>query len=75
MAPNPSEPHISPMSDRLEDLRTALADRYEIEKEIGHGGMANVYLAQDLKHHRQVVVKVLRPDLAARWGRSGFCVR
>ncbi len=53
MAPNPSEAHISPMSDRLEDLRTALADRYEIEKEIGHGGMANVYLAQDLKHHRR----------------------
>lgn len=60
------------MADRLEDLRTALADRYEIEKEIGHGGMANVYLAKDLKHHREVAVKVLRPDLAAALGPERF---
>ncbi len=48
------------MSD-LDRLKTALADRYEIEREIGQGGMANVYLAEDLKHHRKVAVKVLRP--------------
>jgi serine/threonine-protein kinase len=46
-------------------LRAALADRYRIERELGQGGMATVYLAEDLKHHRKVAVKVLRPDLAA----------
>lgn len=42
-------------------LATALADRYRIERELGAGGMAMVYLAEDLKHKRQVAVKVLRP--------------
>ncbi len=56
------------MSDRLDDLKTALAGRYEIDKEIGQGGMATVYLASDVRHHRQVAVKVLRPDLAAALG-------
>ena len=42
MASTQSQPHISHMADRLEDLRTALADRYEIEREIGAGGMATV---------------------------------
>ncbi len=46
-------------------LSTALADRYKIERHLGEGGMANVYLAEDLKHHRKVAVKVLRPELAA----------
>ncbi len=46
-------------------LSTALADRYRIECELGEGGMANVYLAEDLKHERKVAVKVLRPELAA----------
>ena len=50
------------MTDRL---RAALADRYRIERELGQGGMATVYLAEDLKHHRKVAVKVLRPELAA----------
>ena len=49
----------------LERLTTALEDRYRIERELGRGGMATVYLAEDLKHPRQVAVKVLRPDLAA----------
>ncbi len=49
------------MPDLLDRLKTALADRYAIEREIGAGGMATVYLAEDLKHHRKVAVKVLRP--------------
>ena len=46
-------------------LSTALAERYRIERELGEGGMATVYLAEDLKHKRKVAVKVLRPELAA----------
>ena len=53
-------------------LTTALADRYRIERELGHGGMATVYLAHDLKHDRQVALKVLRPDLAAVLGAERF---
>jgi serine/threonine-protein kinase len=53
-------------------LRAALANRYRIEREIGSGGMATVYLARDLKHDRQVAVKVLRPDLAAVMGVERF---
>ena len=60
------------MSDVLERLRSALADRYAIDAELGAGGMATVYLAEDLKHHRQVAVKVLRPDLAATLGPERF---
>ena len=55
-----------------EALRTALADRYRIERELGQGGMATVYLAEDLKHHRKVAVKVLRPELAATLGPERF---
>jgi serine/threonine-protein kinase len=53
-------------------LATALADRYRIERELGAGGMATVYLAQDLKHDRRVAVKVLRPELAAVIGAERF---
>lgn len=53
-------------------LRAALADRYLIEGEIGSGGMATVYLAQDLKHDRRVAVKVLKPELAAVMGTERF---
>ena len=60
------------MPDLLDRLKTALADRYAIEREIGAGGMATVYLAEDLKHHRQVAVKVLRPELAAVVGAERF---
>src|SRR5437016_12025015 len=51
---------------------TALADRYAIERELGRGGMATVYLARDLKHDRLVAVKVLRPELAALLGTERF---
>ena len=60
------------MTDILERLKTALADRYVIDREIGAGGMATVYLAEDVKHHRQVAVKVLRPELAATLGPERF---
>ena len=53
-------------------LSTALSDRYRIERELGQGGMATVYLAEDLKHHRRVAVKVLRPELAAVIGADRF---
>jgi serine/threonine protein kinase len=53
-------------------LVAALADRYRIERELGQGGMATVYLAQDLKHDRQVAIKVLHPDLAAALGAERF---
>jgi Tol biopolymer transport system component len=58
----------------LESLRTALADRYKIERELGAGGMATVYLAQDLKHDRKVAIKVLKPELAAVLGAERFVV-
>ena len=60
------------MPDIFDRLKTALADRYTIEHEIGSGGMATVYLAEDLKHHRKVAVKVLRPELAAVLGPERF---
>ncbi len=60
------------MPDTFERLKAALADRYAIEHELGAGGMATVYLAEDLKHHRKVAVKVLRPDLAAALGPERF---
>ena len=53
------------MADALDHLVAALADRYTIDHEIGRGGMATVYLAEDLKHHRKVAIKVLRPELSA----------
>ena len=53
-------------------LRAALADRYRIDRELGADGMATVYLAQDLKHQRNVAVKVLHPDLAAALGPDRF---
>ncbi|NIM50522.1 MAG: protein kinase [Gemmatimonadales bacterium] len=60
------------MSDDLDRLRAALADRYQIERELGSGGMATVYVAHDLRHRRRVAVKVLRPDLAAALGADRF---
>src|SRR5213596_3296139 len=60
------------MSDALERLGAALAEHYTIEREIGAGGMATVYLARDLKHDRKVALKVLRPELAAVLGIERF---
>jgi serine/threonine-protein kinase len=53
-------------------LRAALADRYRIERELGQGGMATVYLACDLRHDRDVAIKILRPELAAVIGAERF---
>ena len=60
------------MTEITARLTTALANRYTIERELGAGGMATVYLAEDLKHHRPVAVKVLRPELAAVLGAERF---
>ena len=60
------------MTDPEARLRQALADRYRIERELGRGGMATVYLADDLRHHRQVAIKVLRPEVAATLGAERF---
>jgi serine/threonine-protein kinase len=56
----------------LERLTAALADRYRLERELGAGGMATVYLAEDLKHKRKVALKVLKPELAAVLGAERF---
>ena len=63
------------MNELTACLSTALADRYTIERELGSGGMATVYLAEGLKHHRKdrdVAVKVLCPELAASLGVERF---
>jgi len=60
------------VSDIPPELQAALAARYELRRVLGRGGMATVYLADDRKHHRQVALKVLRPDLAASLGAERF---
>ncbi|MEO5824404.1 MAG: serine/threonine-protein kinase, partial [Gemmatimonadales bacterium] len=60
------------MTDAVTRLTAALSDRYRIEREIGQGGMATVYLAHDIKHDRKVAIKVLRPELAAVIGAERF---
>lgn len=60
------------MSDQLARLAAALADKYRIDRELGAGGMATVYLAEDLKHNRKVAVKVLKPELAVAIGAERF---
>ena len=50
----------------------SLADRYRLERELGQGGMATVYLAEDLKHSRKVAIKVLHPELSAVIGGDRF---
>ncbi|MFI5238202.1 MAG: serine/threonine-protein kinase, partial [Gemmatimonadales bacterium] len=55
-----------------EQLQTELAARYTIERELGHGGMATVYLAHDIKHNRSVAIKVLRSDIAQTVGADRF---
>jgi len=60
------------VTDAQDRLTVALADRYAIERELGAGGMATVYLAEDLRHHRKVALKVLRPEIAATLGAGRF---
>jgi Tol biopolymer transport system component/tRNA A-37 threonylcarbamoyl transferase component Bud32 len=60
------------MPNLLSRLQSALADRYRLEREVGAGGMATVYLAHDIRHARRVAVKVLRPELAAVIGAERF---
>jgi serine/threonine-protein kinase len=62
------------MTDAPQRLSAALEGRYRIERELGQGGMATVYLAQDLKHDRKVAIKVLKPELAAVLGADRFVV-
>src|ERR1044072_5946384 len=61
-----------PLSNGLETLRAALAGRYEIQRELGRGGMATVYLAHDANHDRPVALKVVLPELAAPIGNDRF---
>jgi serine/threonine protein kinase len=63
--------HADPMDDRS-SLSTALSGRYEIDREIGRGGMATVFLARDVKHERLVAIKVLDPELGAVLGAERF---
>ena len=60
------------MPNELESLRELLAPRYRVDRELGQGGMATVYLANDVKHDRAVALKVLRPELAAALGPERF---
>ena len=60
------------VDDAIRRLSTALADRYRVERELGAGGMATVYLAHDIRHDRDVAIKVLHPDLAAALGGERF---
>ena len=74
LAPRPVLRYLCrlPMSDLQTRLRTILAERYTIEREVGRGGMATVFLAQDLRHHRPVALKVLHPELAVSLGSERF---
>jgi serine/threonine-protein kinase len=65
-------PARDPMPELLDRLQSALADRYHLERELGAGGMATVYLARDLRHGRRVALKLLRPELAAVIGAERF---
>ena len=60
------------MAQVLNQIQSALEGRYTIEREIGHGGMATVFLARDLKHPRAVAIKVIRPELAITLGADRF---
>ncbi len=62
----------SPSADTLARIRTALASRYRVDRELGAGGMATVYLASDLRHDREVAIKVLHTDIAGALGHDRF---
>src|SRR5437588_436052 len=66
---------MDPVRDAVAAMTAALGERYEIERELGRGGTATVYVAQDRRHGREVAVKVLRPDVAAAIGAEGFIHR
>ncbi len=75
--PTPTEPGVPERTMptgaiEVDRVRRALADHYRIEGVLGEGGMATVYLAEDLKHHRKVAVKVMRPELAETLGAERF---
>src|SRR6476620_1883602 len=59
-------------ADTLARLSETLGDRYRIDRELGRGGMATVFLAEDIKHHRRVALKILQPEVAAAIGPSRF---
>src|SRR5207244_3117562 len=63
---------VTPVPEPLDSLRDALADRYTVERELGRGGMATVFLAEDRKHGRRVAIKVLHSELAAALGAERF---
>mgnify|MGYP002066694389 CR=1 FL=1 len=65
-------PEPSVLDERFDGFQRAIASRYRIERELGHGGMATVYLTQDLKHGRSVALKLLRPEIAAVLGSDRF---
>ena len=60
------------MTDPVTRLNAALSGRYGVERQLGEGGMATVYLADDLRHERKVALKVLKPELAAVVGAERF---
>ncbi len=71
--PKPQQfPHASPPPQPSSALKASLADRYTVERELGHGGMATVYLAEEKKHGRKVAIKVLRPEITAALGTERF---
>src|SRR5689334_17805290 len=61
-----------PGDNRISSLATALTERYRLERELGAGGMATVYLSEDVRHHRPVAIKVLHPELSAILGPERF---
>src|SRR2546427_628617 len=60
------------MADPFDHLKDAMADRYALERELGAGGMATVYLAHDMRHNRKVAIKVMQPELAVLIGAARF---
>ena len=67
-----TSPHPLLVTDRIAQLNELLVGRYVVQREIGAGGMATVYLAEDVKHHRKVAIKVLRDDISASVGGARF---
>ena len=64
--------YVGPVSSDIDRVTRAVADTYAVQRELGRGGMATVYLAHDLKHHRSVAIKLLHPDLAVVVGAERF---